>query len=168
MASTVISITSPDSTRYEASTYRPRLLKEVADLLRRAASGQSNAGQVQVNVITGAVPASGTITPGTVVATNACTVNGQTFTAVASNPTANQFLAGVATIAGPDLARAINASTATKNAVLATVSAAGVVTITALAAGEAGNRIALASGTNLTASGTFLTAGAGTASAFSL
>lgn len=113
-------------------------------------------------VISGNVAATGTATFSTAVATNTLTVNGVTFTAVASGATGNQFNIGADdTASAANLAAAINASTspAVKGSVTAS-SALGVVTITARAPGTGGNAITLAeTGDGITVSGEVLSGG---------
>ncbi len=115
------------------------------------------------------VPASNTLTLVSVVATNACTVAGVTFTAVASNPTSVQFLVGASdTATALNLAAAINANATTKGIVDADT-AAGVVSVFSLTPGLTGNFIPLAGGTNITiGSGSTLLGGTGGYSRFAL
>lgn len=107
--------------------------------------------------------ATGTLTFASVIATDAFTVNGVTFTAVASGATGNQFNVGVddtATAANAVTAVNASASALVANHVTAT-SAAGVVTMTADYGGTPGNAITIASGdATITASGARLTGGA--------
>ncbi len=107
------------------------------------------------------VAASGTLTLSSVVATNACTVGGVTFTAVASGATGNQFNVGANdTATAVNLAAAINASvSAGVLSVVTATSAAAVVTVSAAVTGPIGNNVPLVGGTNITASGAKLTGG---------
>lgn len=97
------------------------------------------------------VKAKGTVTIVTAVATNALTINGVAFTAIANggSPTGNQWCVGAGGTADTDsataLAAKINASTTAlvKNVVTAT-SAAGVVTLRAFTPGLLGNCITVA------------------------
>lgn len=92
-------------------------------------------------------------------------VNGVTFTGVASGPTTNQFVVGTtATQTATNLAAAIAASaTALVTGVATATSLAGVVTVSAVTAGLAGNSITIAKGTDSgsvnTVSGARLTGG---------
>jgi hypothetical protein len=112
-----------------------------------------------------AVWASGTATLASAVATNALTVAGVTFTAVAPGtvPSNVQFAIGVTDAeSATNLAAAINASA---NAAVAGVVRAqavnGVVTVTACQPGTAGNAITLAkTGAPITVSGATLAGGA--------
>jgi hypothetical protein len=131
------------------------------DLLAAMAGGSMN-GSLAVTIDDGNdVAASGTLTLASVVATNTCTVNGVTFTAVASGATGNQFnVGGTDTITAVNLASAINGSiTAGVTGVVSASSAAAVVTVSAIAAGAGGNSLALAGGTHITASGSTLAGG---------
>lgn len=100
--------------------------------------------QTKVN----AVKATGTITLSSHVATNTVTVNGITFTCVASGATGNQYNVGVSdTLTAEALATALNANTTLDGMVVATA-ASGVVTLTALIPGEMGNAMTLAISAN--------------------
>jgi hypothetical protein len=96
----------------------------------------------RARIATGAVPATCTFTfTGLPTAAQTCTINGVTFTAVASGATNAQFNIGAdATATAANMAAAINACSTAKivNVVTATA-AAGVVTITAVAPGLGGN-----------------------------
>lgn len=117
-------------------------------------------GQVFTGV--GAAKASGTLTLASVVATKTATINGVTFTAIASGATGNQFNVGADdTATAVNLAAAINASASAlvSEHVIAT-SAAAVVTVTAKRPGAAGNAVTIAGGdATITASGARLTGG---------
>jgi phage tail sheath gpL-like len=110
-----------------------------------------------------ATRASGTFTLTSVVATDAISINGVTFTAVASGATGNQFNVGASdTITAANLAAAINASvTALVAGYVTATSAATVVTVRSTDYGIFGNQtlIASADGT-IVASGARLTGGA--------
>jgi len=115
-----------------------------------------------------AVRASGTFTLTSVVATDAISINGVTFTAVASGATGNQFNVGVSdTATATNLAAAINASvTALVSGYVTATSATNVVTVSSTNYGIYGNQtlISSADGT-IVASGARLTGGAADASA---
>lgn len=133
------------------------------NLLNRLAGGASNGTLITTIDKGDGVAASGTLTLSTVVATNTCSVNGTTFTAVASGATGNQFNVGANdTATAVNLAAAINAS-ATANvsgAVIAT-SATNVVTIKAVVVGPIGNQCLISGGqATIVASGANLSGGA--------
>ena len=117
------------------------------------------------------VAASGTFTLTTVIATDAVSVNGVTFTAVASGAAANEFNVGASdTLTAASLAASINASvTALIPGYVTAASSGAVVTVTSAFFGLAGNQtlIASADGT-IVASGARLTAGAADAGALTL
>lgn len=115
---------------------------------------------------TSGAKASGTFTLVSAVATDAITINGTTFTAVAGAAANNQWSIDGASDAldAAALAAAINASTTdiVNKHVVATV-ANNVVTVTAVAAGHSGNAITITSAdATITASGARLTGGSGT------
>lgn len=117
------------------------------------------AGKIQVSV--GDVKATGTVTLATVLAADTVTVDGIVFTAVNGGATGNQFnMNGTDSADADSLVSAINANTTLDGRVIATNSN-GVVTITALDAGELGNSVSLASsnGTRLAVSGAALAGG---------
>ncbi len=108
--------------------------------------------------------AAGSITLHSVIAGNTVTVAGQTFTAVAANPTAVQFAIGTTDAeAANNLAAAIAAHTTVKAAV-GVETAGAVLNLSAKPVGVAGNYIGLAtnSAATVTLSGATLTGGAGT------
>lgn len=115
--------------------------------------------------------ATGTFTLDTVIATDAVSINGVTFTCVASGATGNQFNVGASdTDTATALAAAINASSSALVSEHVTASSsAAVVTITALYGGTPGNAITIASADGtITASGARLTGGAdGTEASYS-
>lgn len=118
---------------------------KLRDFFKRIASGMRPA---VVQTKTGAVKATGTITLSSHVATNTVTVNGITFTCVASGATGNQYNVGASdTLTAEALAAAINANTTLDGMVVATA-ASGVVTLTALIPGEIGNAVTLAISAN--------------------
>lgn len=110
-----------------------------------------------------AVQASGTFTLDTVVATDAVSINGVSFTAVASGAGANQFDVGADdTETAANLAASINASvSALVDGYVTASSAAEVVTVTSAFYGIAGNQTLIASAdVTIVASGARLTGGA--------
>jgi phage tail sheath gpL-like len=142
----------------------------VANHMMALASG-SHAGSLQITVQNGdSAIAKATLTLSGVVASDTCSVNGVSFAAVASGATGNQFNVGVSdTATAVNLAAAINASASApvKGAVVAS-SSSTVVTVSAASAGLAGNGYAIAGGTGITASGSYLTGGANDSSVASL
>jgi phage tail sheath gpL-like len=115
--------------------------------------------------------ASGTFTLDTVIATDAVSINGVSFTAVASGATGNQFNVGADdTETAENLAAAINASaTALVSGYVTASSAAEVVTVTSVFYGLAGNAITIESAdATITASGARLEGGAEDAGALTL
>lgn len=133
----------------------------IINFMAQLASGGRN-GSVDVQIDGGdAVAASGTFTLASTVAANTCSINGVTFTCVASGATGNQFNVGVSDSAtATNLANAISGSVTSLIAGYVTASAVGaVVTVTAAAKGITGNTITITGGTNITASGARLTGG---------
>jgi len=134
---------------------------------------ESASAAPQINIVCqgNEVQASGTFTLTSVVATDAISINGVTFTAVASGATGNQFNVGVSdTATATNLAAAINASVTALVDNYVTASSSGtVVTVTSAFYGLAGNQtlIASADGT-IVASGARLTGGAEDAGALTL
>jgi hypothetical protein len=121
-------------------------------------------GQKSVKMVVGinAQKASGTFTGTSVIATDAISINGVTFTAVASGATGNQFNIGAddaETMA--NLAAAINASvTALVSGYVTASSALTVCTVTAALPGILGNAVTIASAdATIVASGARLTGG---------
>lgn len=130
----------------QADLYAETGYKELAGLklvnfIKRVVSGMGSATvQTKIN----AVKATGTITLSSHVATDTVTVNGITFTCVASGATGNQYNVGADdTATAVALAAALNANTTLDGMIVAT-SALGVVTVTALQPGELGNAVTLA------------------------
>jgi hypothetical protein len=125
-------------------------------------TGNERPGTLTVSVPENGTAATGTLTFTSAVATNTFAVAGVTFTAVASGATNNQFnIGGSNAITAANAVTAILASTtaAVNNSVTATSNASGVVTVSSLSFDATGNFIALAGGTNIAASGAFLTGG---------
>jgi hypothetical protein len=108
-----------------------------------------------------AASSTGTLTLTSVVATNTCSINGITFTAIASGATGNQFnVGGTDTITATNLAAVISASvTAGVTGIVVATSALGVVTVSAALAGAHGNGYTITGSTNIVASGARLTGG---------
>ena len=136
------------------------MCNRVARLMGEVAEGRN--GQSMIVLIDGgtsAAKASGTLTLASVVATNTCQVGSQTFTAVASGATGNQFNVGVSdTATAANLVAVINANSSLGGSVVASSSGA-VVSITAGDWGRHGNQIQLVGGTHITASGSGYLAG---------
>lgn len=114
-----------------------------------------------------AVAASGTFTfSAHSAASDTVVINGTTFTAESSGASGNQWNIGTtATQCATNLAAAINGSaTAIVSGAVIATSSAGVVTVTALVTGQAGNMFTIAKGTDsgsvCTVSGAKLTGGA--------
>lgn len=122
-----------------------------------------SAPSIAVSIEGQATAASGTFTLNTVIATDAISINGVTFTCVASGATGNQFNVGADDDeTAENMAAAINASATALVSTQVTASAsAAVVTITAKIKGYAGNAVTIASAdATITASGARLTGGA--------
>lgn len=123
---------------------------------------------IAISVQENEVRASGTFTLATVIATDACSINGVTFTAVASGATGDQFNVGASdTETAVNLAAAINASaTALVSGYVTAAAAAEVVTVTSVFYGLSGNQTNIATAdSTITVSGARLTAGAADATA---
>lgn len=140
------------------------------------AAGTSSPPSIAFSVQGNTVQASGTLIFDTVIATDAFVINGVTFTCVASGATGNQFNIGASDVlTAASAAAAINASatalisgyvTATSAAGLTTT---GVVTVTSVFYGLAGNQVTLASNdATITASGARLASGAADATALTI
>lgn len=131
-------------------------------------NGSASAGAKQVFAVSQGDYATGTATLSTVVATNAVTLAGVTFTYTATPSATSEtdvLVTGGDTVAAAALAAKVNANTYTNRLVKATSSGA-VVTFTALTLGSAGNAIALAkTGAPITVSAAALAGGAGTVGA---
>lgn len=149
--------------QYQATTDKIRWECVLIENLMAALGGGVRNGTLAVTIDDGNdVAASGTLTLASVVATNTCSVNGTTFTCVASGATGNQFnVGGTDTITATNLAAAINASaTAVVSGAVVATSSGAVVTITALASGAGGNMYTISGGqATITASGANLTGG---------
>lgn len=134
------------------------------------ATGGNQSASLVFNI--GRLKATGTFALDTVIATDAVSINGVAFTAVASGAVANQFNIGADDEeTATNLAASINASvTALVTGVVTASAAAETVTITAVSPGTSGNLITIASAdATITASGARLTAGSnGTATTVDL
>lgn len=151
------------------NTGRTPVLQRLVNFLAGVASG-AKPGTALLREES-AVKATGTFTSTNAVATDAITINGVTFTAVASGATGNQWNIGADDDEDcENLAAAINASATALVSNHVTASAAGnVVTLTAKFAGHAGNAITIASaGATIVASGARLTGGSGTITSLTL
>lgn len=150
-----------DYERSQSSKYDD--CQSVAELIESILAGNQSQPSISVSVQENAVRAHGTFTLTSVIATDAVSINGVTFTCVASGAGANQFNVGLTdTATAVNLAAAINASVSALVAGYVTaVSATTVVTVTSAFYGLSGNQtlIASADGT-IVASGARLTAGA--------
>ena len=126
---------------YAETGYKELAGLKIVDFMKKVVSG-AHPASVLTRVNT--VKASGTITLSSHVATDTVTVNGITFTCVASGATGNQYnVGGDDTATAVNLVAALNANTTLDGMIVAT-SALGVVTVTALVPGELGNGITLA------------------------
>jgi len=131
-------------------------------LMNYLRSLMGGARQAKVIVGVAAVKAAGTLTLVSAIATDAISINGVSFTGVASGATGDQFNIGLDdTETAANLAAAINASvTALVSGYVTASSLLGVVTVTAALPGVLGNAITLASAdATITASGARLTGG---------
>ena len=134
-----------------------KFIRRIMNLFRGIAGGVR---QAQIDILAGATQASGTLSLVSVAATNTCVVGLETYTAVSSGATGQQFNVGASDSAtAANLAAAINADAAQQGVVVASVNG-HVVTVTSLAAGKVGNTIILTGSTNITASGSHLASGA--------
>jgi hypothetical protein len=159
---TTLTITQDEATAdVQRDLYAENGLKELAglkllDYMRKCVSG-ARAAKIHTKI--NPVKASGTITLSAHVATDTVTVNGITFTAVASGATGNQYnIGGSDTITGDNLAAALNANVTLAAMILAS-NALGVVTISSLHPGAIGNAVTIAISAHGTASGARLTGG---------
>jgi phage tail sheath gpL-like len=128
-----------------------------------SAASSSSPPSIAFSVLGQETAASGTLTLTSAVATNTVTINGVTFTAIASGATGNQFnIGGSDTITAANLAASINASVTALVSGYVTASSSGtVVTVTSAFTGLSGNQTLIASGQGtIVASGARLTGGA--------
>lgn len=131
-------------------------------LLNLLSKGIGGAEQMSIQVVLGAVKASGTLTLDTAIATDEVVVNGVTFTCVSSGAGAEEFNVGASdTDTATNLAASINASSdAAISGIVVASSSAAVVTVTAVRPGLQGNTITLASNdATITASAARLASG---------
>lgn len=149
-----------------------RLVNYINGVFTGSESGTSSAApSIALSVQGNAVQASGTFTLASVIATDACSINGVTFTCVASGAVANQFNVGASdALTAVNLAAAINASVSALVSGYVTASAAGdVVTVTSAFYGLSGNQTLIATAdATITVSGAKLTGGAVDATAQTL
>ncbi len=162
------------STTFESVTGARAIAQRINNYITALATGSESAmsasipPQIAISIQENEVQASGTFILDTVIATDAVSINGVTFTCVASGATGNQFNIGASDVlTAASLAAAINASvtalvagyvTATSAAGLTTT---GVVTVTSAFYGLSGNQTAIASAdVTIVASGAYLTGGA--------
>lgn len=135
------------------------------------AAGAGSPPSIAISVQGNEAQATSTFTLASVVATDACSINGVTFTAVASGATGNQFNVGADdTETAVNLAAAINASvTALVSGYVSASSSAAVVTVTSAFYGTAGNMTTIASAdATITVPGARLTGGTADATAQTL
>lgn len=135
---------------------------------------EGSAPSIAISIEGQATAATGTFELDTVIATDACSINGVTFTAVASGATGNQFnVGGDDEETAENLAAAINASASALVSDYVTAEVTDdspvTVTITAIAPGISGNAITIASAdATIVASGARLTGGAADPTALTL
>ncbi len=168
-----------EAVKLQTVTGKHEALRKVLNFVESVGSGSqlaySRSGAIPPSVVVAnqasAVRASGTFTLTAVIATDAISINGVTFTAVASGAVANQFNVGVSdTATAVNLAAAINASVTALVSGYVTAAAVGtVVTVSSTDYGIMGNQtlIASAAGT-IVASGAKLTGGLADAAALTL
>ncbi len=168
-----------EAVKLQTVTGKHEALRKVLNFVESVGSGNQlaydRAGGIAPSVLienqASAVRASGTFTLTTVVATNACSINGVSFTCVASGAGVNQFNVGASdTLTAVNLAAAINASATALVSGYVTAAAVGtVVTVSSTDYGIMGNQtlIASAAGT-IVASGAKLTGGLADAAALTL
>lgn len=139
------------------------LIQRVADLVLNFNTGSERPGTFISRVEENGTQATGTCTFASIQANDTFTINGTTFTCVASGATGNQFNVGASdTQAAANAAAAVNASaTAIVNQAVTASAASGVVTFTSIEYSFTGNWITLASSNNTRAavSGARLTGG---------
>jgi len=144
-------------------------LRQLGSNLKAIAAG-TRLGDATVELRTAGVRATGTFTSTTAIATDAISINGVTFTAVASGATGDQWNIGADdTEDCVNLAAAINASaSALVSEHVTATSATNVVTLTAKQTGTTGNAITISSAdATIVASGARLTGGTETLTSLS-
>lgn len=139
-------------------------VQSMADFLMSIVSGTEQYPSVTSQVYATTNFATGTLTTTSAVATNTFTINGVTFTGIASGATGNQFnIGGSDAVTATNIAAAINGSVTALVSGYVTASSTGatsVVTITSAFVGPAGNQTTIASGQGtIVASGARLTGG---------
>lgn len=136
-------------------------MEQLMGELAEGRNGQSMVVYIDGGV--GAAKASGTLTLASVVAGATAQIGFQTFTAVASGATGNQFNVGLSdTATAMNLAAVVNANSSLTNVVSASSSGA-VVTVMSQSYGNTGNQIGLVGSTGngtITASAAHLSGGA--------
>jgi phage tail sheath gpL-like len=166
MASLVLVLKGPevDDLRVDSSLDH-QFIRDLANYLQALASGSEKGTVYAHSSSSDPVAASATVTCATVSADDTVTIGATTLTAKASPSGENEFSqAGSDGADGDSLASKINAHSVLSKVVSASSDGAGVVTITALQRGSAGNSIALTSsnGTRLACTGSGkLASGAG-------
>jgi hypothetical protein len=134
-----------------STEYRTNLVRLSTYLEALATGAVSGVNGSNKCIVGGFTNAYGTITLSSTgpVATNTFTLNGVTFTAIASGATGNQFnIGGSLAATAANIASAINASTSDAvSGVVSASSSGAVVTISALAPGKLGNGNTVAAGT---------------------
>ena len=136
--------------------------QKIINYLTSLTTGSERHPTMQIEVQESMVAASGSFTLVNVIATDAVTINGVTFTCVASGATGNQFNKGLTdTATATNLAAAINGCvTDPVNGMVIAVGVSNVVELASSFYGIAGNQTAIASlDTTITASGAHLTGG---------
>jgi phage tail sheath gpL-like len=168
MSSIVLTVTSELTQTHLAQRYqlagKPKEgAQALSQLFKDLASGNKSGTVLVQTGSASPVAASGTLTLVSAIATDAITIGTTTFTAT-STPTLStdwEIDGASDTLDAASLAAAINAH-ATVSQIVTATSAANVVTITAKQKGVVGNFIPLSSAdATITASGAFLTSGAG-------
>jgi|SRR6478672_2013306 len=158
---------------FQAAKDKHTLINALTTYLTGISSGSESAESsssplsVSLTVQGSSQKASGTFTLNTVIATDAVTINGVTFTAVASGATGNQFNVGISdTATAANLAASINASNSSLVSDYVSASSSGaVVTVTSDFFGPAGNMTEIASlDSTIVASGARLSGGSDDAS----
>lgn len=158
------------------TTAAKSIAQKIINFLTGVATGSElgpsgSAPSIAISIEGQKTAASGTFTLDTVIATDVVSINGVSFTAVASGATGNQFNVGADDDeTAENLAAAINASaTALVDGYVSASAAGPVVTVSAVEPGIVGNTITIASAdATITASGARLEGGAADATAKTL